>query len=312
MKVTLDLNKLLAEGQITVAEYDKLLRLGARDTGSLAINILIGFGVIAVSGAALALMPSAYAAGALGVVLLGLGLGLLAVHAQQWTVLANILMLVGALMLSGGIVYLGEGSLVSFLLVALVLAVSGVFARSALLIAGAVLALSCCLGARTGYLHAMYFFGMKEPTLSILAFSALALVTYVASRSLSPDLERLALAASRTSVFLVNLGFWIGSLWGDRVGRSFGNPMGEGQLFIPDWAFAVVWALALAAAGLWAMQVNRRWLVNVVAVFGAIHFYTQFFERLGATPATVLVAGLLTLVLAFALWKFNERRAALV
>jgi iron complex transport system permease protein len=33
------------------------------------------------------------------------------------------------------------------------------------------------------------------------------------------------------------------------------------------------------------VQVNRRWLVNLVALFAGIHFYTQWFERLGATPS---------------------------
>ena len=39
------------------------------------------------------------------------------------------------------------------------------------------------------------------------------------------------------------------------------------------------------------MQVNRRWLVNLVALFAGIHFYTQWFERLGATPLSVLLGG---------------------
>ena len=54
MKVTLDLDQLLADGKITRAEYEKLGQLAAKSTGSLAFNMLIGFGVIAVSGAALA------------------------------------------------------------------------------------------------------------------------------------------------------------------------------------------------------------------------------------------------------------------
>ena len=40
----------------------------------------------------------------------------------------------------------------------------------------------------------------------------------------------------------------------------------------------------------WAVKANRRWVINLVAVFGAIHFYTQWFERLGADPLSVLTA----------------------
>ena len=58
MKVTIDLGKLLEEGKIGQAEYDKFSQFSARGTASLAFNILVGFGVIAVSGAALALLPT--------------------------------------------------------------------------------------------------------------------------------------------------------------------------------------------------------------------------------------------------------------
>jgi len=48
-------------------------------------------------------------------------------------------------------------------------------------------------------------------------------------------------------------------------------------------------------------------LVNLVAVFAGIHFYTQWFERLGATPLSVLLGGLAMLASAVALWMFNRR-----
>ena len=47
MKITLDIDQLLSEGAITQDEYEKLSGLAAKSTGSLAFNILIGFGVIA-------------------------------------------------------------------------------------------------------------------------------------------------------------------------------------------------------------------------------------------------------------------------
>ena len=66
-------------------------------------------------------------------------------------------------------------------------------------------------------------------------------------------------------------------------------------------------AVVLLGAGIWAVQVNRRWLVNLVALFAGIHFYTQWFERLGATPLSVLLGGVVMLASAFALWMFNRR-----
>jgi len=204
----------------------------------------------------------------------------------------------------------GEGSLASMLIVTVVLALA---ARSSLLIALAVLAASACLGARTGYSHATYSLAIFEPTLTIVLFSALAFVAYILSHRLSADYERLALMASRISVVLVNFGFWIGSLWGDPLmllrGMSSRNAYDYfiNDTVIPDWVFSIAWALVLVAAGAWAAKTDRRWLVNVAAAFGAIHFYTQWFERLGATPASVLLGGLVMLGIAFALWSFNRR-----
>ena len=67
--------------------------------------------------------------------------------------------------------------------------------------------------------------------------------------------------------------------------------------------------MALLAAAVWAARANRRWVLNLAATFGGIHFYTQWFERLGADPLTVLAAGLLTLGFATLLWRLNRRLA---
>ena len=69
MKVVLDIDKLLLDKDITESEYARLKALAAKDTGSLAFNILIGFGVIATAAGALALLRSAPASIVLGVAL---------------------------------------------------------------------------------------------------------------------------------------------------------------------------------------------------------------------------------------------------
>ncbi|MFO0775703.1 MAG: hypothetical protein U0172_13665 [Nitrospiraceae bacterium] len=297
MKVTLDLDDLVQRGDITQAEYERFKQFAARGTASLAFNILIGFGVIAVSGAALALVPSAATAIILGLLSAGLGIALTGAGHDQWKVLANICVLVGALMAGGGVAVLGEGSLGSFLVIATAFAAAGIFARSGLLITLAVLALSACLGARTGYQHASYFLAIQEPTSTVVLFTLLAVGTYWMSTRIPHEYEGLALTAARTSIFLVNFGFWIGSLWGDRTH--------DGTEIASSETFAALWALTLAVAGAWAWSRNRRWVVNIVAIFGAIHFYTQWFERLGASPGSILTAGLLALILAVGLRKLN-------
>jgi iron complex transport system permease protein len=317
MKVVLDLSRLLQDGKITQEEHDRLLRYAARETSSLAINILIGLGVIAVSGGVLALLMNAIAAIVLGAVMLAAGLGIAYAQAKQWSVLATIFTLVGALMVAGGIAVLGEGHVGSLLLATLVLAAGGIAGRSSLLSGLAVLGLAACVGASTVYWHASYEVAITEPTVTIVVFGALALVTYLASRRIGSAYEPLALMAARVSVFLVNFGFWVGSLWGDSLAlprallhHATLTDAVDRSVMVPPMVFIVGWAAALAATGAWALKANRRWVVNLVAVFGAIHFYTQWFERLGATPLSVLVGGLLVLAFAIAAWKFNQRFTA--
>jgi hypothetical protein len=157
--------------------------------------------------------------------------------------------------------------------------------------------LSASIGARTGYFHASYFLVIKEPTITVILFSTLAIGLYQLSKRVSAEYERVAIASARTGVFLVNFGFWIGSLWGERSDAR--------EIIISDTAFAVAWALALVATAIWSWQRNRRWILNTVATFGGIHFYTQWFEHLGASPGTVLVAGLLALGFAVGLGGIN-------
>jgi hypothetical protein len=51
LKITLNISKLVEEGKLTRAEADRLTALSAHDTGSLGINVLIGFGTLAIQPA---------------------------------------------------------------------------------------------------------------------------------------------------------------------------------------------------------------------------------------------------------------------
>ncbi len=302
MKVTLDLDQLLEDGKITQIEHEKFSALAAGSTGSLAFNILIGFGVVAVSGAALALVPVPTTAIVIGLCTMVAGLVLLRSGPEQWKVLANICILVGALMTGGGLTVAANGSLLSILSVTVIFAVASVFARSTLLAVLATLMLSASIGARTGYFHASYFLIINEPIFTVILFGTLSVGLYQLSKTLSPEYERLAIASSRAGVFLVNFGFWVGSLWGDRSVAY--------EVTISSSVFSVLWAVALLTTAIWAWKRNRRWVLNTVATFGGIHFYTQWFENLGATPGTVLLAGLLALGLAVGLRSINTKMKA--
>jgi iron complex transport system permease protein len=325
MKITLDLSKLVEEGKLTPAQADHLKALAKHDTGSLGINILIGFGVIAVAAGAVTLLLTIFEFKPLPVVIFGaailaLGIALTLTRNASTELIAQILTVIGALSFAGALMVYDNASLRSALAITLIFGISAVVARSSLLMGLAVLALGSCLGARTGYSHAMYSLAIQEPTLTIVVFSGLALAAYLVSQRLKADYERLAITAARVSVLLVNFGFWIGSLWGDRLvlGRMLFNPdslpansaIWRTAVAIPASVFTIGWALALLAVGIWGARENRRWVVNVAAVFGGIHFYTQWFSILGANALSVLGGGILILVTAMALYRYNKAAAA--
>jgi hypothetical protein len=324
MKITLDLSRLLQEGRITPAEADRLKVLAAHETGSLGLNILVGFGVISVSAGAVAFLLAAFDFSIVpvvvaGAVLFALGLALSFSGARHWELLAQICIVVGALTLCGGLYVLDKGSLRVAVAVTAGLAAAAILARSSLLTALSVLSLAGIIGASTGYSHATYSLTIEEPTVTIVLFSALALGAYLASRHLSADYERIAITASRTALFLINFGFWIGSLWGDslRLPRAIvqNDPTILGDftaksMIIPPKVFSIGWAVALIAVAIWGVKENRRWVVNLAAIFGAIHFYTQWFAKLGANPLSVLLAGVLMLGIALGLRAFNRQAPA--
>jgi hypothetical protein len=322
--VTLDLSRLLEEGRITREEHDRLARLGRRSTGSLLVNALVGFGVVAVSGGLMALLPSILTAIPLGLLLMGLGAWLVLTGRERWGVLATTLVLVAALLLGGSILMLGDGVAAledlqgggpaaaplfgprtALLLVTALFTGAAVLAGSGLMIALAVLLLGSLLGSGAAYGHAFYALGVEHPLATVLVFLALAAAAHAVAPRLRAAQERLANIAARTALLLVNLGFWVGSLWGDDepwVRRLLGAA-------IPADAFSIAWALALLGAAVWAGRTDRRWALNLACVFGGIHFYTQWFERLGATPVSLLGGGLLMLAFAIGLWRLNERWA---
>ena len=227
-------------------------------------------------------------------------------RADEWGLLGSILLLVGSVTAGGGIIALTEGGVIGFLIVTVLCAGAAIFAKSVLLSILATLALSATVGAMTAYGHATYVLVIRQPAVTVVLFSILALVTYYLSKRLKPDYERIAIAFSRTSLFLVNLGFWVGSLWGDSLWNQRGNWDFRSGAVIPDWVFVIGWAVALIATGVWAAGANKRWVVNLLTVFGAIHFYTQYFERLGASPGSILVAGLVAIAIAFGIVWYNK------
>jgi iron complex transport system permease protein len=294
MKVTLDLTALVAAGKLTTAEADRLKLLAAAETGSLGANIFLAFGTVAVAVGLGTLVPTAQTAIVVGGLLVMLGLFLIIRGAARWQVFAQIVLTIGALGVVGGAWALADGSLVVSLGMAAGLAAAAGAARSGLLAALAVLMLSVALGSGTFYSHASYFFAVDRPVLTIGVLSGLTLLLFLASLKLSAAYERIAIIGARTAILMINAAFLVGSLFGDSA------------LNWPSSVFTIGWAVVLLVVGGWAVVANRRWVVNVAAVFGAIHFYTQWFEQLGPSPFSVLGGGLLLIGFGAALAWFNK------
>jgi iron complex transport system permease protein len=297
MKITLDIDQLLSDGRISQEEYVRLKQFSTENTASLALNILLAFGIITVAGGTIALLQSSAATIGLGLVLAALGGYICCANIDKWKLLGSILLPLGALTTAGGIIAMTHGSIGGFASVAVLLIAGGLVARSGLLVSLSVFAILSALGGATGYEHAAYYLCIERPLLTVIVFAVLAALTYASSRRLPTPYSRLAVIFSRTAVIVANFGFWVGSLWGD---SSFNSSDSE-------WFFIIGWAAIILAVGVWAAFRDSRWLVNTAATFGAIHLYTQWFEHFQASPASIVIAGLFTIGIAYALISYNRR-----
>ena len=319
MKILVDIDELQQQGVVSPEMAAALRQHALKDTGSTAINILLAFGAIAVAAGLVAFTQTmgftdsqgAGLSALLGAAFIAAGFGARSQMQALWGKLGSIWMVVGALVLAGSLGFLSSHPLIASLLAAAIFGGVAWAAGSRLLAALVPLALESAIGGSTGYWTACYEIVVREPTITILLFAVLALAGWLAVQRLVGLQQALALAFTRVSIILVNFGFWIGSLWGDSPGHLWKAPEGDYESYlhpqIPQLAFVVGWALALLAAGFWAAQNGRRFLVNTAATFGAIHLYTQWFERFGADPLSVMLGGLATIGIGLGLWRYNRK-----
>ena len=289
MKVTLDLDALVAQGKLTPAEAERLKGLAAADTGALGSNIFLSFGIIAMALGAGVFIPTVETAVVVGALLFGVGYWLTMARVERWLIFAQIAMVLGALAFFGGVATLyGEVVWIKYAL-ALGLGAAAVAATSGLLASLAVFMFAGAILTGTDLWQPTLYL-----TVAIVALSALVLGLYVVSLRVPHAYERLAIIAMRTAILMVNIAFLVGSI----VGDMFFN--------WPNWSFTIAWALALLAFGTWAVFANRRWVVNTVALFAAIHFFTHWFMYLGAQPFSILGGGLLLIGFGLLMARFNN------
>lgn len=294
MKIVLNIKELLEEGKINQAEYDKLLSLSKNETGSLALNLLIGFGIFMVCVGVITLTQSASTALIMGLLTFLIGLFIQFKGTKEWSVLSSCCSISGVLIFIGGMnIWLIEAILSESvflplamnveILTTFILIASSVFLTSNILAALSILSIAQITGAGTDYFMASYTIWVSSPVVTIVLFSALAFFLYYLSRSTLSRYENILITGSRTSVLVANFGFWVGSLFGG------------GDLEVSSELISMAWALALIGFAVWGWRANRRWVVIVSSIFGAIHFYTQWFTILEMEPASVVIGGVIAI-----------------
>ena len=274
MKIALNIKELLEEGKINQAEYDKLFSLSKNQTGSLALNLLIGFGIIMVCIGVITLTHSAFTALIMGLLTFLIGLFIQFKGSKEWSVLSSCCSISGVLIFTAGINlwvlgayefdFLDTSNSLDFLytqiLTTVILMVASAFLMSNILATLSILSIAQLIGAGTSYFTGSYTIWVSSPVVTIVIFSVLAFLLYYLSRSILSRYESILITGSRTSVLVANIGFWVGSLWG-----------GE-ELEVSPELISIAWALGLISFAVWGWRANRRWVVTVLSVFGAIHF----------------------------------------
>ncbi len=315
--IRLNLQKLVTAGAISPDEALRLRSLAEPDRrGGLAVNLFLIFGAVAVAAGTIALIPNAATGLVLALAALAGGEALRRTQAGAgFGVLAMALSLTGLMGLAGWIsleMYDAQGAqgLIRDGLIAAMLGLGALWYRSGFLAALAVLAIGALIGSGTGYAFASYWLMVREPLITLLLFSAMAGGLYALRARVREAYAPVAHAAARTAFLMANFGFWVGSLWGDRPGEHWQGERytdsyyswAETALQIPDWAFSLGWAAALAGVILTA---RRGGFLSVAAIiFVSIHGYTQFFEYFGARGETLLIAGISLVALAVGLAHF--------
>ena len=300
---------MLEEGKINQAEYDKLLALSKNQTGSLALNLLIGFGIIMVCVGVITLTQSASTALIMGLLTFLIGLLIKFKGTKEWSVLSSCCSISGVLIFIGGMnIWLMEAILSESvflplamnveILTTFILIASSVFLTSNTLAALSILSIAQITGAGTDYFMASYIIWVSSPVVTIVLFSALAFFLYYLSRSTLSRYENILITGSRTSVLVANFGFWVGSLFGG------------GDLEVSSELISMAWALSLIGFAVWGWRANRRWVVIVSSIFGAIHFYTQWFTILEMEPASVVIGGVIAIGIGIGIKRIDSTMKA--
>ena len=335
-RIRLDLDALVETGHIDRATAARLTGLPRDATANhTLVSLLYILGALAVAAGVLLLKPTATTGLVLATAALAGGFVIRRLRLAHLDVLALGLAIAGALGLSGWFA-MEFGERVAPLAVyafgtGTILAVALLF-RSLFLSALVPLGVAAMLGSSTAYWTGAYAVIVREPTLVALVFVPLTAMLFLIvpwlRERLAETYGTMAEVAGRMSFVVLNMGLWVGSIWGDRIGESFGDRPSrvtseaysayrerldawrESLVHIPEGVFTLGWAGVALAALYLGHRTDRRFLRDGGATFLAINGYTQFFETFQDEPWALVFAGTSLVAIAVALVRFRFAPAA--
>ncbi len=330
-KVTLDLDRMVDGKKITSTMAQMLQKHATpRRQSNYLVSTLYILGALAAAIGVVLLKPAATTGLIIGLVCMILGLFIRWKNLPHLNILSLALGIGSAAGLIGWFALefgdtLSARSINGF--AALTILVMAILFRSKFLAALVPPALAAVIGTGAVYWHASYGIFVHEPALTVLLFTALSGIFYVAYRKLAGrrgEFGSMSLVAARMSLILVNLGFWVGSLWGDYVGDHLSNAAqrqpGQGwaqwralqdsirelATYIPSSDFAAAWALfAIGMIGL-GSTLKQRFIAICGVVFLSINAFTQYFETLFKGPEGLILGGIALVTLSIVLASLNS------
>ena len=320
-KITLDLNQLLDDGKITQEEADRFILLSdSKKRAGMFANLFMILGAIAVATGVISLQPSPIVGLILAATALGSGYYLFQIKTEEWRILSHGLIIMGCLGLAGWTAWQVQETWPNTMnwlpqLVSLILFTCGAaYFKQPFLAALVPLSIGSLIGSGTAYWHASYGIFVRETTITVLLFSVIAAGLYFYREKLADAWQGVLTAAARVAFFMVNFGFWVGSLWGDYIGELWMTEDGweaakawrDQAVFIHEAIFSIGWVIFLGVCIWLGTKDHKRFLANTAVTFLAIHFYTQLFETLGAEPVVLVVAGITMLGAAFGITRFDR------
>ncbi|OCX66716.1 hypothetical protein BFP70_00720 [Thioclava sp. SK-1] len=143
---------------------------------------------------------------------------------------------------------------------------------------------------------AAQIFAEFDPLRIIAPALALIVIASAFTRHAPPKVQRHAQTLRIMGCIAAHIGAWAATLLGTDI-----------ILFVPAWVASVVWALVLALSGFVTARLGDRVQFNIALTFGALHLVTQLIANFSDQPLAWLGAGLIALLMAWAMIRLNPR-----